>query len=358
VGGVADYTNILSQRLVEVSDGAVEPVLVHAGNQAAEAIEVEFPVVDLSGECSATGLSETIEQLADEVTGSAVVLLEYSGYGYAKRGAPLWLVRGLRQICGSDGIHLVTMFHELYATGPPWTSTFWLSPIQAWCTHRIAVLSDGIMVTYAAGAETLENAVSNAPIETCPVFSNVGEPEERPSFAERDPVATIFGGRRTKQALYESRRGDTRVALERWGIEKVVDIGPPDAANPDALETNVEVWGIQQATTISRLLSTARIGLLRYSGAYATKSGILAAFMSHGVVPVLVEPKPMDGPLEAGIHFATAQSETENYAEEGSRISSAAADWYDAHAHSRNAANAVLGLADLDHLQDSFSPVG
>ena len=64
VGGVADYTAILSRRLVEVSDGIIEPVLVHAGNQSAEAIEVDFPTVDLSGERSASALAETIEQLA------------------------------------------------------------------------------------------------------------------------------------------------------------------------------------------------------------------------------------------------------------------------------------------------------
>ena len=66
VGGVADYTAILSRRLVEVSDGAVEPVLVHAGRQFADAIDVDFPVVDLSGQCSTSALAQTVEQSAAE----------------------------------------------------------------------------------------------------------------------------------------------------------------------------------------------------------------------------------------------------------------------------------------------------
>lgn len=38
VGGVADYNAILSRRLVEVSDGTVEPVLIYAGHEPTEAI--------------------------------------------------------------------------------------------------------------------------------------------------------------------------------------------------------------------------------------------------------------------------------------------------------------------------------
>jgi hypothetical protein len=38
VGGVADYAVILSRRLVEVSDGTVEPVLIYAGHEPTEAI--------------------------------------------------------------------------------------------------------------------------------------------------------------------------------------------------------------------------------------------------------------------------------------------------------------------------------
>ena len=68
MGGVADYTAILSRRLVEVSDGEVEPVLVRAGWKAPDSREptVDFPVVERSGVRSASALAETVEQLAQE----------------------------------------------------------------------------------------------------------------------------------------------------------------------------------------------------------------------------------------------------------------------------------------------------
>jgi hypothetical protein len=346
---VADYTAILSRRLVEVSDGTVEPVLVHAGNQSVEAIEVDFPSVDLSGRCSAVVLAKTIERLAADGEGRAVVLLEYSGYGYAKRGAPLWLMQGLRRVCGTDGIPLVAMFHEISASGEkPWTSTFWLSPVQSWVARRIAQCSAGLMTTHPTGAETLgQFAGEGTPVEVCPVFSNVGEPEVRPAFDDRSPQAVIFGGGGTKTALYGTHRDATQAALGRWGIDVVVDVGPPTAAEPEALDTRTDVRGLQPASAISDLLLKARIGLLHYPAAYATKSGILAAYMAHGAVPVLVAPEPLGGRLEAGTHFAANASLSDNVDSSiGSRIGRAATDWYDRHAHSRHAATTTRSLIE------------
>ena len=76
VGGVADYTAILSRRLVEVSDGAVEPVLVHAGKERAGAIDVGFPAVDLSGGGTTGALGEAISLVDLENDHRGVVLLE------------------------------------------------------------------------------------------------------------------------------------------------------------------------------------------------------------------------------------------------------------------------------------------
>ncbi|MFZ4728709.1 MAG: glycosyltransferase family 1 protein, partial [Pseudanabaena sp.] len=68
------------------------------------------------------------------------VLLHYVGYGYAKRGCPVWLVDGIQRWKNlyPDRL-LVTMFHELHASGtPPWTSSFWLSPLQKNLVTRLA----------------------------------------------------------------------------------------------------------------------------------------------------------------------------------------------------------------------------
>jgi hypothetical protein len=198
------------------------------------------------------------------------------------------------------------------------------------------------MTTHPTGAETLRKFVDeNTSVDVCPVFSNVGEPKERPTFDARVPQAVIFGGSRTKTALYETHRGATQTVLENWDIDTVIDIGPSDIVVPDTLGMRVDVRGLQPAQTISNLLLDARIGLLHYPAAYATKSGILAAYMAHGVVPVLVAPEPLGGWLKAGTHFVVPGLEASMAA-----TAEHASRWYDRHAHSRIAARHMLQLIE------------
>lgn len=346
---MADYTDILSRRLVEVTDGTVEPVLVHAGKTPAKAIEIDFPFVDASGTQSTATLANTVRDLSNEAKGCAVVLLEYSGYGYAKRGAPLWLMRGLSRVCGERGIPLLTVFHEISASGPIWTSAFWLSPLQTYVARRLAQLSSGLITTHPAGYDELKSAVGeDTSIKVRSVFSNVGEPRSYPCFKGRPDRAVVFGGRRTKTALYETHREATEAGLTRWGIDAIVDLGPTGALQPEAFEINVDVRGLQPAEAISEELLNARLGLLHYPAAYATKSGILAAYMAHGTVPVLVEPSPLGGQLSSGTHFVTwyKDQNSKEGAGVGELISQSAAQWYDQHAHSRHAARTVLKLIE------------
>jgi hypothetical protein len=321
VGGVADYTAILSRRLVEVSDGAVEPVLVHAGNQSADVIEVDFPTVDLNGECSASALAETVEQLADEAEGQAVVLLEYSGYGYAKRGAPLWLARGLRRVCGVDGVSLITMFHELYATGAPWTSAFWVSPLQRFVAARLARMSAGIVTNRSSAAPWLQRyrASEDVPGKVQPVFSNVGEPDTVPSVGGRNCQAVVFGGGGRKSTVYDENRDVLRSLVDRGGFSTVLDIGPPADSVP-----SVESWsqplGVLPENEISDRLSNASLGVLSYPGSRLGKSGVAAAFASHGVPFLLFDEETSTGnsdPYVEGTHFWRVNA----VKEEGSRLS-------------------------------------
>lgn len=51
----------------------------------------------------------------------ALVILHYVGYGYARRGCPIWLVEGLERYRAiKPAMRLVTMFHETYGSGPPY----------------------------------------------------------------------------------------------------------------------------------------------------------------------------------------------------------------------------------------------
>jgi hypothetical protein len=347
VGGVADYTAILSRRLVEVSDGSVEPVLVHAGNQPADPIEGDFPTVDLSEQCSASVLTETIEGLAGEVGGSTVVLLEYSGYGYAQNGAPQWLVDGLHHGCGEDGHPLLTVFHELYASEyRPWKRNFWTVPLQHYVVRRLAGLSAGIVSNRDDTAQWLRRQVNGTPVRRCPSFSNVGEPDDLPSYEHRGAYAIHFGRAAKKTQFYERWGPVLKKVVQQAAIERVVDIGPTvSSESRSKASLPIDGKGILPSETVSRHLRNASLGLLNYPLHCLTKSGIWASYAAHGV-PTLLSAEPQEIPeLSAGEHFLLLEGK-ETSANRLAEISEAAHHWYREIAHSRVTAQRVASLID------------
>jgi len=231
VGGVADYTAILSRRLVEVGDETIEPVFIHAGKKSADQIAVDYPVKDIGGTCTAQALMGSVKQLAGETNEPVVILLEYSGYGYSNRGAPLWLVRALRGVKRADDLPLITIFHELYAHSyKPWDRRFWTMPLQRHIATRLATISDGLMANWDAAAQWLEQWVNGKAVRVSPTFSNVGEPASVPHYSEREPYAVCFGGARRKEGLYRQHGNELSNVLRGYGIERIVDLGSEPAS--------------------------------------------------------------------------------------------------------------------------------
>jgi len=340
VGGVADYTAILSRRLVEVSDGAVDPVLVHAGRQPADTIDVDVPVVDLSGQCSASALAETIGCHARGEEGQAVVVVEYAGYGYAKSGAPLWLLRGLRRARRSRTVSLITVFHELYAKSlRPWTRTFWTMPVQYYVASRLARLSDGCMANWDAATRWVRRRVDGQPVRMSPTFSNVGEPETVPDYTERKPYAVCFGGAGRKEEMYERYGHALSEKLRRSSIERIVDIGTSVASGlTNGLALSVEEKGVLPAQEVSRYLRRAAVGVLRYPLHCLTKSGIWASYAAHGVPTIMIaERKPIEGLCEDKHFMLLDAANRDLNSSQLALMSEAVRRWYQQKAHSRRA---------------------
>lgn len=348
VGGIADYTAILTQRLVEVSDEAVEPVLVRAGKASGTPPEVDFRCVDHGGAYSAEALGATIEQLASGASRPAMVLLQYSGYGYAPRGAPLWLLRALQQACWEGGMPLITMFHELYATGPPWTSAFWLSPVQRYVAAQLARLSSAVVTNRGKSATWLRRYVpAETPLRVQPVFSNVGEPEHVPPWGERESYAVVFGGT-GKNALYSQYGEQVARVLDLLEVTELVDIGPkPDNSLLESIgRDRVIVKGFLSVQEIQGYLKNAKAGFVCRNPEAFTKSGSLAAYAAHGI-PTFIGLRDSNNASQLwkdGIHYHTLQTE-ENGDERGPHVDFSvgvganAYELYKASAHSTKAGN-------------------
>ena len=217
-------------------------------------------------------------------------MLHYVGYGYQKRGCPLWLVRGLESWKRKNLTHgLLVMFHELYAFGAPWRSSFWNSPLQRWITARLARLSDICRSSNGLAATQLARMAParSGQIEVLPVFSNFGEPACVERLQSRPPRGVIYVAASKRTNRWRKRRTTLERACRHLAIKEVVLFGAA-GFELDIAGIRVERQPALSAKDASALLSQSRIGILDYPDYCLGKSGIFASYCAHGLVPVLL----------------------------------------------------------------------
>jgi hypothetical protein len=287
--GVADHALALA-RALRAYGGANSVFL--SGTPTADAMPVED---DWKTVCvpkrEARILADTVQLLSAETNARAVVL-HLSGYGYQKRGVPVWLVHGLQIWSRCAGrVPLVTIFHELYATGRPWQSSFWLSPLQKHIARSILNLSSAAITPTDLYRNRLSewrdgNAIEITPM---PVFSNVGEPGCGPAPCARTAAAVVFGLAGVENVIFGSHRAEIERIISALGIEKIFDIGPRFSATPHTLAgAPVISKGALPQGAVSELLQRARFGFVAYPLDFIGKSGVFAAYAAHGVVPIVL----------------------------------------------------------------------
>ena len=263
-----------------------------------------------------------------------MVLLHYVPYGYAHRGCPLWLVDAVerwKRAAGSSR-RLLVFFHEVYASGPPWSSAFWANPVQRWLAARLARVADARRITTSVSRRELHHALGRKhplPATVAPVFSNLGEPADPPPSEARERQLVVFGSRHVREAVY------THVdALEafctRHGIGRVVDVGAPI---PGGVRLGRGLaWqerGVLPAAEASALFARSLAGYFSYPAPYLGKSGTFAAYCAHRLVPVTFPGNvgAEDG-LRAGEHYLEGSGDGASFA----AVADAAHAWYRTHA--------------------------
>ncbi|HEV3460342.1 MAG TPA: glycosyltransferase family 1 protein [Thermoanaerobaculia bacterium] len=222
-------------------------------------------------------------------TGTGTVLVHYVNYGYQRRGCPAWLVGGsVRWRAGAPGRRLVTCFHEVYASGPPWRSSFWVSPLQRRLAARLARGSDGAATSLSLYGQMLARWRPRRDVMVTPVFSTVGEPAVvTPSAARRPRTMLVFGGAGNRRRAYGELRPALAAACRALGVAEIVDLGPPLAEPPAHVDQfPVRSLGIRPEAEVTAVLLGAYAGFLGYPSPLLAKSTVFAAYCAHGLVPV------------------------------------------------------------------------
>jgi hypothetical protein len=263
--------------------------------------ETIFAVHGQTGAANADGFEvRPFDQGTSQLSGAEYdhVILHYVNYGYQARGIPFGLlpiVRDLRHNCRG---RFLTVFHELYASAPPWKSAFWLQPLQKRIARTIAQLSDVCLVSSEGMMRQLQKLASNAEGIVHPVLSNFGEPDLSPDqLLQRDSHRwTICGG----TALIERSLKSFRKIMKRIPKEitprQLFVLGGDDSSMVRSLLLEL---GIQtdyrpriDSGDASSILSASSFLWLDYFDRvdvpmeFVLKSTAFAAACAHGVIPI------------------------------------------------------------------------
>jgi len=332
IDGVGDHSLNLARQLRV--DFGMETNFIVGNPSWAGAKEIEgFPI----NKVTVRSVANLLSVVDGNCQRSPTILLHYVGYGYAKRGCPFWLVNGLEKWrSASSDRTLVTMFHELYATGPIWASSFWLSPLQKNLAVRLARLSDRCLTSEERYAQLLYQFTSGkqTQIPTLPVFSNIGEPEQVLPLTHRLRRLVEFGGSSNRRRVYQRSLAALERTCQELEIEQILDVGPPTGLDLSAVNgIPVVTMGKRTAPEISKILLSSVAGFFDYNTEYLAKSTIFAAYCAHGLISIGIfySELPLNG-LSAGKHYWLADRPTGKLSlEVGQAIAHNAYTWYQTH---------------------------
>ncbi len=348
--GVGDYALILAQRLRELFQHQTIFAARDSSRAAAlEGFEVRPFHIDGPNQLSGADFDH--------------VILHYVNYGYQARGIPFGLIPVLRELRRSCRGGFLTIFHELYASGPPWKSSFWLQPSQKRLTRTIAQLSGTCLVSSESMLRQLEALVPDLGAIVSPVLSNFGEPElATEQFSHRDPHRwTICGGTALVEKSLKSFSNIGQRIPEQIAPRQLSVFGGNDSPAIRAMlprlhpQMQTEYRPRITPADASRILSESSFVWLDYfhrPGVPADillKSTAFAAACAHGVIPVFphrssaisVGSDPLPGPF----FIEPAVSKLPDAASRA-EIAARFYHWYQRHAASNHLAHQIERALD------------
>jgi hypothetical protein len=284
------------------------------------------------------------------------ILLHYVNYGYQKRGVPFGLLSILRRMRRHHRRTLLTIFHELYASGPVLSSSFWLQPLQIHLTRSIARLSDECIVSSDSFLAQLRRLAPRARIHVHPTPSGLEEPQlSREQIASRDVHRwVIVGGTGLAERCLRSFSNATREIPESIGPRTLLVLGGDDNSVVRTLLADLPIQSEYHpriaASDASQILRTCSFAWFNYfhrtnvETSVVLKSSAYAAACAHAVIPVFphrgspisIDNDPLPGPF-----FVESNARQIPNAYERGKVASNLYDWYQRHSSSEHLVRSI-----------------
>lgn len=308
VDGMGDFARRLGATLWQQSGIQSHFLVYRTPNTHFDSEEILPNTLTYCAEPSASAFIEEIDRMQQKRKFDCV-LLHYGPYAYSRNGAPTEFVEEIEEL--AEDTRLLVFFHELYASGPPWKRAFWTHGQQRNSVARLLQVAD---VSFTSNAKYMKrlaalNGADSKPIKI-PIFSNIGEPEGLRPLALRPRQLVIFGQLVTRVRLYQQHRHALEDVCRKLRIEKVVDVGSGKSEHiPEKLgNAQLRSTGWMDEHQLSELMANSIAGVVGYWPDVWEKSGVLASYQAHSVLPILVELEPRLLPAPPYVPYVLAES--------------------------------------------------
>jgi hypothetical protein len=289
------------------------------------------------------------------------ILLHYVNYGYQKRGIPFGLLSILRRMRRQRRGKLLTVFHELYASGPVLSSSFWLQPLQIHLTRSVARLSDECIVSSGNFSSELKRLVPNARIHLHPTPSGLEEPSlSGEQIARRDVHRwVIVGGTGLAERSLRSVSDAIREIPDSIGSRTLLVLGGDENPVVRALLADLQIQSEYHpriaASEASQILRTCSFTWVNYfhrpnvETSVLLKSSAFAAACAHAVIPVFPHRGTkiaIAGDRLPGPFFVSRGEQHVPTADDRAAVAQSIYDWYQRHASSERLAQGIANALD------------
>ena len=265
--------------------------------------EIQPNTLSYPAEATPPAAAEAIAELRRQQD-FGCALLHYGPYGYSSIGEPAAFVALIEELARS--LPVLVFFHETYASGMPWKRAFWTNPQQRSSMVRLLELAQVSFTSNAKYMRRLETmSRTGHPLVKIPIFSNIGEPANLRPLANRSRQLVIFGQLVTRIRLYREQHEALEAICRKLRIESVVDVGSGQSPHIPATLAGIPVQsrGWMDENALSLLMADSVAGIIGYWPDVWEKSGVLAAYQAHALVPILVKLEPRHIPAPSYLPY-------------------------------------------------------
>ncbi|MBW4603170.1 MAG: hypothetical protein KME29_27325 [Calothrix sp. FI2-JRJ7] len=310
IGGISTYSLKLAEELFKdygVFTHFLIPFPIYKNFQIPSAIN-GFPINILSQKKLKVFLS-LIPKNTD------TIIVHYSqpeGGGFSNQ---YWLMKVLQSFVKLHHLKLVVIFHELSLTFSLKNKIKFFYPHRFFAARGIAKIANNV-ITPSVRYQAILSKWLKCSIVCVPVFSNIGEPKHVPDLVKRERRMIVFGAEYSRCRVYNKYLQELLLSCEILEIEEICDIGSSSQLElPQLAGIRVVKMGEQPAEVVSQLMLTSLAGFFDYSHCPEDigKSGIFAAYCSHGLIPVSSQYNLIETTgLKINKHYAVADEQLNN----------------------------------------------